>query len=360
MRFEDQPASGDPLRPAPPSGRRRTTRSWSTPPSEQSRFGGPAGAPPAPSVPPPPRRRPANIPPPPQPSPEVAKLASLLGDLRTELSQLRGALETAASSGETAAVTGEELAATIEALGTALGGGMASLLTEHRNLLARDVESAADRILEELTQRLRTTSTQIVDAVEERLRHVQGKALGDLADQLDLRLDQIQSDVSGLRAVMLEIPDQTQTIERLDALSEAVGASGRGREANRVSPAMNAALERSVSGPLERLEATIEAAIGDSVREALDERLPDELGELLASAGGEGGLPGADALDALTKEMTALRRRISLRNESKGDAVELSDAQLDDLAARIAARMSGADGGGAEAPAPKRAGRRSR
>ncbi|HJR25659.1 MAG TPA: hypothetical protein VJ804_09310, partial [Acidimicrobiales bacterium] len=278
-------------------------------------------------------------PPPPPPGTDLGPLTALLGDLRGELSQLRGALEASGASRDDSLVTGDELASTIEALGTTLGSGIAALLTEHRNLLARDVEGAAVRILEEVSQRLRATGSQVVDGVEERVRHVNAKSLGDVVEQVDLRLDQIQADVTGLRAVMLEIPDQTALAERLDQLAESVG-SGRGRDTGRLTPAMAAAIERSVGNALDR------------VRADLEERLEG------IGGGGRGELPDADALETLTTEMAALRRRISLRTDARGEAVELSDRQLDDLADRIVARMGGDTAPAAGPEAPSKRGRR--
>ncbi len=322
MRFEDQAPSGDrpgsdappppPPPPAPEPGARprRRTRSWSTPPAPPSAATTPrrdvpisdedwslrgrrpladTGAPPAPPAPP--------IAAPPPAADDLGPVTALLGQLRAEVGQVRTALAAGAADRDTSLVTGAELAATIEALGTTLGNGMATLLTEHRNLLARDLDAAAERILEELGQRLRTSTTQTVDAVEERLRQVTSKALGDLSEQLDLRLDQLQTDVAGLRAVMLEIPDQTAVTERLDQIVDAVG-SARNRDTNRITPAMTAALERSVASALEPLES-------------------------------------------LTEEMQALRRRITLRTGTKAGAVDLSDAQLEALADRMAARLAG-------------------
>ncbi len=364
MRFEDQPASGE--KPASaetePAGRprRRTPRSWSTPATGE-RFDRPisdedwakeAAADPQARPSTPRARRAAEPPPPPPPGPDLGTLSPLLADLRAELGQLRAALEAGVGDRDTSLVTGAELAASIEALGASLGSGIANLLTEHRNLLARDIEGAAVRILEEITQRVRATGTQIVDGVEERVRHVNVKGLGDVVDQIDLRLDQLQTDMTGLRAVMLEIPDQTSVVERLDHLTESVGSGGggRGRDANRLTPAMSAAIERSVSGPLERVEANLDS-LSETVRELLDERLPEDLAEAVAGAGGgDGSFPSAAVLESLTNEMTALRRRISIRTDARGEAVELSDRQLDDLADRIVARM-----GDAEAPRPAKA-----
>jgi hypothetical protein len=224
------------------------------------------------------------VPPTPPPAPGTVSLdlGPVLGELRSlrvEVEQMRAAVATSPAEQGGTLVTGRELAASIEALGSALGNGMATLLTEHRNLLARDVDAAADRILEELAQRLRAGGSQTADAVEERLRLVTAKALGDLSEQVHLRLDQLQADVSGLRAVMLELPDQTAVSERLDHVVESVG----------------------------------------TVR-------------------------------SLTTEIAALRRRISVRGEARGDG-ELSDAQLDDLADRVADRLrTGAAGPSAGGP----------
>ncbi|MDP1819620.1 MAG: hypothetical protein Q8K58_06950 [Acidimicrobiales bacterium] len=242
--------------------------------------------------------------PPAIPPPPAGPVPALLTEVRAELAQLRKLVGGQGDAPGSPAITGPELAATIEALGTTLGTGMASLLSDHRALLARDVEAAADRILEEVGQRLRTTGTQTVDAVEERIRHVSTKAMTDLSEQLELRLDQIQAEVTGLRAVMLEIPDQTVVSARLDQLAEAI-TSARAREA-RVSPAVTAAIGKALAGPIAQLETAI-SAVGDAVHELLDERLPEDL-------------PDAAALDALTTEMTALRRRITLRTD-EGTAV---------------------------------------
>ena len=345
MRFEDHSPSGDrpdsgatPPPPPPPAPsdpgdrpRRRPTRSWSTPPPSPSpspqrfdlpssgedwsfrgrrRFTDPAAVPVPGEVPPPPLDPPPTAMRPPRPSPalgapsaaaDLGAVTGLLGQLRAEVAQVRAALDAGAADRQATLVTGAELAATIEALGNTLGSGMATLLTEHRNLLARDLDAAADRILEELGQRLRATTGQTVDGVEERLRQVTSKALGDLGEQLDLRLDQLQTDVAGLRAVMLELPDQTAVAERIDHLVESVGS--RPRDTGRVTPAVAAAVERSVGS----------------------------------------------ALEPLTAELASLRRRISLRTEG-GGAVELSDAQLEVLADRVAARLAG------EAPPPARGG----
>lgn len=298
MRFEDQP-SGDqpgtgavppppppaPADPAPP--RRRSPRSWSTPSSTPpppppaptpgpSRFTRPAAerdwsspsrrfdpSGPAPSGDRPPRPQTALGAPPVDLSPVLQQLR----DLRADLAQVRAAVADAAGaapSRDATMVTGAELAATIDALGSTLGNGMATLLTEHRNLLARDVDAAADRILEELAQRLRAGATQTADAVEERQRQVLAKSLNDLGEQLDLRLEQLQSDVAGLRAVMLELPDQTAISERLDHVVEAVAAT-------RTLTTEVAALRRRITVRADRTEEGLS-----------DERL-DELADRVAA-----------------------------------------------------------------------------
>lgn len=247
------------------------------------------------------------------PSADLGPIAEQLAALQAQVSALQAAvMAPPASDSDAGLVTGVELAAAIEGLGTALGGGMATLLTEHRNLLARDVSSAADRILEEVGVRLRTATTQTVENVEERSRHVVSRALGDLSEQVDLRLDKLQADVSGLRAVMLEIPDQSAVTDRLDQLAEAVTAS-RTKDGGRVSPALAAAIERSVAAPLEQLEGSVNAVV-EVVREMLDERLPDGI---------EAATIDAATIEALTAEMTALRRRISLRTQASGDEINL-------------------------------------
>jgi hypothetical protein len=276
-----------------PSARRRRQRSWSAPssPTRAPEFERPLTEREWS------RDRPATPPPPPAPStsspsptttsstlpttaptrpPIGADVVAAVAELKAEVAGLRGQLQDRDSSRDATLVTGAELAESIDALGTTLGTGLAALLTEHRSLLARDLDAATDRILDEVNQRLRASSTQTVENVEERSRHVTAKAVGDLSSALELRLDQLEADLSGLRAVMLEIPDQTQLVERLDQLSDAVG-SGRGRDASSGGPALSAALERAMEEHGERLEA-------------------------------------------LAQEMTSLRRRIALRPDLTTDA----------------------------------------
>jgi hypothetical protein len=273
-----------------PSARRRRQRSWSAP---------------SPTAPTPEFERPlterdwardrptvtaertSTPPPPPPPGPKSssglpaaaptrppigADVVAAVAELKADVTGLRDELQARDAARDGTLVTGDELAASIDALGTTLGTGLAALLTEHRSLLARDLDAATDRILEEVNQRLRASSTQTVESVEDRSRHVTAKAVGDLSSALELRLDQLEADLSGLRAVLLEIPDQTQLVERLDQLSDAVG-SGRGSDSPRVSPALSAALDAQT-----------------------------------------------ERLDALAKEVTSLRRRIALRPDLLTDA----------------------------------------
>lgn len=258
-------------------------------------------------------------------------VAGLMAELRAELSHLRESL--AEVGPEASLVTGAELAATIQTLGTTLGTGMASLLSDHRALLARDLDAASHRILDELGQRLRVSGTQTVDTVEERLRHVSTKATTDLSEQLELRLDQIQAEMTGLRAVMLEIPDQAVLSARLDELGAAFARLGR-----QSSPG-------SIAGAIEQIETAI-AGAGEAVRALIEERLPEGLpapvgiGESIDGRSHTSDLSDTSAIVTLTNEMTALRRRIALRSEDRaGDQPGLSDAQLDQLADRVAARL---------------------
>lgn len=256
---------------------------------------------------------------------DAAALAQQITALQAQVTALHAAVA-APPATDTSLVTGAELAASIEALGTVLGGGMATLLTEHRNLLARDVSSAADHILEELGVRLRAATTQNVDGTEERTRHVVTRALGEHSEQVDLRLDKLQSDVSGLRAVMLEIPDQAAVTDRLDQLSESLATTRPKDGSGRMSPAVASAIEKSVTGPLEQLEASVHSIV-DVVRELLDERLPEDLADTIAGAVGSGG-SGIDpaTIEALTTEITALKRRISLRPQVGGaDSLTVPD-----------------------------------
>jgi hypothetical protein len=256
--------------------------------------------------------------------PVVAALEALTSDVQSQLALLRASIADAAKPSDASLVSGAELATTIETLGNTLGTGIASLLSDHRALLARDVEAAADRILEEVGQRLRTATTQIVDGVEERIRHITAKGLSGLGEQLELRLDQLQSDVTGLRAVMLEIPDQTSVTSRLDKLTEAVG--GGRREQHRLSPALSAGIERAVAGPIGRLETALGAVI-ETVQE-LEERVGDGGSVSVGFAGGPLSDPGA--IEDLIAEMAALRRRISLRNDGVAPSAPADEADEDE------------------------------
>jgi hypothetical protein len=288
------PPSGPPTADPAPDGptRRRRNRSWSTPTAgtvesferpltdrdwARSKPSSPPAVPVEPAVAP--------------SADEPQDVATLLSELRSDVAALRAELAAERDKADPTLVTGAELAASIEALGTTLGTGLASLLTEHRSLLARDVEGAAARILEELGERLRASGTLTIDAVEERVRHISAKGLGDLSEQLDLRLDQLEADVSGLRAVMLEIPDQTQVVDRLDHLADSIGP----------------------------------ARSDDS-----------------------------DALAALTREITALRRRIALRPDAvQPDEDEAPDEVVArDDASATAPRLSSPRA--ARAPRPPR------
>jgi hypothetical protein len=293
--------------------RRRSSRPWSNPaPAE------PAIPEPTPGEdewasrrrPAPPRGRPPLSPPilpttaPPAADvapPDLSPLLERLEALQTQVSALQEA-----PAKDDAAISGEELTATIEALGNALGGGMATLLTEHRNLLARDVSQAADRILDEVGVRLRSSTTAAIEGVEERVRALVARSVGELVEQVDLRLDKVQADVAGLRAVMLDLPDQSGITDRIDELAESVANA---KSSNRVTPAMSNAIEKAMAGPIEQIEANVHTVV-DVVRELLDERLP---GGMPISAEGGPAMPDAAAIEALTTEMTALRRRISLR-----------------------------------------------
>lgn len=321
MALDDDAASTNPEAPGGAGrARRRSARPWSNPASavrpgaDKARDaswtspGAPslATTPPIAATPRPPSTRPLGT-----PGVDISSLTDQLATVQSQLAALQGAVASPAGA-DVSLVTGPELAAAIETLGESLGGGMATLLTEHRNLLARDVSAAADRILDELGTRLRTANAQVIDGLEERIRHLVTRSVNELGEQVDLRLDKIQADVTGLRAVMLDLPDQSAVTARLDELAESISSS-KGRDGGRVSPAMSAAIERSVSGPLEHLDETVHSVV-DLVREILDERLPEE------------------ALASLTKEVTALKRRISLRStvpaEEAGPADDEAPADI--------------------------------
>jgi hypothetical protein len=271
-----------------------------------------------------------------KPPATVNELVAIVGDLKAEVASLREELTARVAEQAGSLVTGPELAASIEALGNTLGGGLAALLTEHRNLLARDLDAAAERILEEVSQRLRASTGQTVDGVEDRVRSLLAKQLTELGEQLDLRLDGVQSDVTGLRAVMLEIPDQTVVLSRLDGLADTISAAARTRESQRVSPAMAGAIERAVAGPLERMEDSI-ASLTETVEEL----------------GGGGGVD-SEAIATLAKEVTALRRRISLRSDAPVPPVEDEGPDEDEDTALHLATIRIDD----DAPVRKRAPRR--
>jgi hypothetical protein len=365
-------SAADELLSAGPRRRRRPPRSWSTDgqterfdrPMSDSAWGWqtPASDPPAtppvtgstppPPVPPP---QPALPPRPNAPAPNAPILAPtaaataaaaepslgvLLSELRDEFGQLRDALTTARSeqpSADGAIVSGTELAAVIEGLGISLGNGMATLLSDHRALLARDIEAGSDRVLEEVGRRLRTTTNQVIDGVEAKIRHVNAQALAGLADQIDARLDQVEKDLAGLRAVMLELPDQSEVSTRLDAIldgvTELTAEQARDAVSTRVAPALLAALDELVTPALDRVETSLSQSATRLIEAS--ERNPS-VGEL----DGEQIVPDEEGLGKLTREIVALRRRIGLRSEAR--SLELSDKQLDAIAEKVAAKLKGA------------------
>jgi hypothetical protein len=288
------PPPPPPLGAEPPSARRRRQRSWSPPSSTpKAEFERPLterdwsrDRPKTPATPPPVTPAPAApasagraaVPTAAPTRPPIgADVVAAVAELKTGVAAMRDELHTREAARDATLVTGTELAASIDALGTTLGTGLAALLTEHRSLLARDLDAATDRILDEVGERLRATGAQTVESVEERARHVTAKAVGDLSAALELRLDQLEADLSGLRAVMLEIPDQTQVLDRLEQLGDSMGS-------------------------------------GDGARP------------------GRGGGGGDDAhlerLDALAKEMAALRRRIALRPDLLTDSGAAEDDEV--------------------------------
>lgn len=391
MADDDNPATDDPgtgavpasegsaaeeLLTSGPRRRRRPPRSWSgtgqgdrfdrpitdsawgwqkdapeapTPPAPPTLASTPVvGPPPTPDLPPRPVAPigPALAPtPPPPPPPEAAPTApitALLDELRAEFAQLRDALSSARverAEPDGTIVSGAELAAVIENLGVSLGNGMATLLSDHRALLARDIEAGADRILEDVGRRLRTTANQVIDGTEAKVRHLNSQSQASLADQLDARLDQLQADIVGLRAVVLEIPDQAEVTARLDniadGLAEMNAERARDLVSTRVSPGLMTALEETLSAPMERIEETVTSTI-EQIHEAVELQRAANVGDL----DGERVVPDAEGMAKLTKEVVALRRRIGLRAEAP---VELTDAQLEAIADRVVAKLQGGE-----------------
>jgi hypothetical protein len=273
MRFDDDAPRPTPdLAPETSRSRRRASRPWSNP---GAGAGEPGVAPPSLPARPRPPATPPILPPlgalePPAPGADLTPVLSQLTALQAQVTALQAAVAEPQTL-DAALVTGEELTAAIEGLGTALG--------------------------------------------EERVRHVVAKALNEMSEQFELRLDKVQGDVAGLRAVMLDLPDQSAITDRLDQLSDAVAETAKARPDGRSGPAVAAAIERSVSGPLERVEEELHAIV-DVVRELLDERLPEDLAGAVVGGGSGTGIDAA-SLSALTEEMRALRRRISLRSAAE-------------------------------------------
>ncbi|MDQ2650514.1 MAG: hypothetical protein M3Z03_13310, partial [Actinomycetota bacterium] len=293
---------------------------------------------------------PALAPTPPAP-PAEPPVAALLDELREEFAQLRDALASARTaerpSDDGAIVSAAELAQVIENLGISLGNGMATLLSDHRALLARDIEAGADRVLEDVGRRLRTTAHQVIDGVEAKVRHLTAQANAALADQIDARLDQLQADVVGLRAVVLEIPDQAEVTARLDniadGLAEMNAERARDLVSTRVSPGLMAALEETLAAPMERIEEAVTGTT-EELLAAVEAQRQAAIGEI----DGERVVPDAEGMAKLTKEVVALRRRIGLRAETP---VELTDEQLDAIADRVAAKLRGQAPAADDAPA---------
>jgi hypothetical protein len=293
-------------------------------------------------------------------------LGNVLDELREEFSQLRDALAAARSTGPSdgnTIVSGAELAAVIEGLGVSLGNGMATLLSDHRALLARDIEAGADRVLEDMGRRLRTATNQTVDGVEAKVRHLTSQNQAVVADQIDARIDQLQSDLSGVRAVMLDLPDHTELITRLDMIADGLAetTAERMRESvsTKVPPAVLSALEDAITEPMARLEQMVGAAT-EQLAAASEARRTATSGTL----DGDTLEADADGMARLTQEVVALRRRIGLRADAP--PVELSEEQLDAIADRVVARLdedraSGpglAESGDMPAPTTRRAPRK--
>jgi hypothetical protein len=83
------------------------------------------------------------------------------------------------------------------------------------------------------------------------------------------------------------------------------------------------AIEKAMAGPIEQIEANVHTIV-DVVRELLEERLP---GGAPADEDAPA-MPDAATIEALIAEMTALRRRISLRVAAEEPAPEEAEETI--------------------------------
>jgi hypothetical protein len=240
------------------------------------------------------------------------------------------------------------------------------------NVDAETLDRMAGQV-ERLSQRA-GGSGEVVDALElliaehlEVLRdEIEGR-VGALAPMLQEELEAVRSEaVAGVGATEDALAErlealETAVVERLDAaLAEQLdGLDGMLDE--RLTQALGSLL-MSTDGRLEEL-ASATAAVEETVGEQLGAITGalTELQERAAESGGdesdEADAAVAEALANIAEELQGLRRRITLRADGgEGGGAGLSDAQLDDLAERLAARLRQPDtadtGESAEPPMP--------
>ena len=163
----------------------------------------------------------------------------------------------------------------------------------------RTLIEAYDRLGDRVLERMRALREDIdadLTSVRSELATLR-QAVDDVGDRVQLRqlratIDELRGDVSGLRRAVIEWPELEQVSSDIAGLRSDMSAV---------------------------LEAARSSAPGESLSLAALAPLVEEIAELRG-------------------EVTALRRRITLRGE--GAALAVDDAQLDRLADQIAERMS--------------------
>lgn len=241
----------------------------------------------------------------------------------------------------------------VELMGAVAGAPLATL--GQGSASARVLIEAYDRLGERLLERLRELRVDI-DADLAALRsEVAGlrHAVDDVGDRVQLRqlrasVEELRSDVTSLRRVVLEWPELERVSDDVSSLRADVAAlveQGAEREVADVDPAGATALA-DITDRLEELRMLVTAPEAPAVAPVVElpAELRAELAELRAAVDAlrrPDAPPVAALAPLLTEvvelrnEVVALRRRISLRVGSDPTPV-LDDAQLDDLARRIA------------------------
>ena len=205
---------------------------------------------------------------------------------------------------------------------------------------------AYERLGSRLLSRLRDLRTDVdgdLAAVRSELAALR-TAVEDVADRVQLRqmrssIDELRSDVAGLRRAVLEWPELERVSTDLSALRAAT--SELQEQVARLPAAEPAGVPEGLAAQLEALDRAVAAIpappapteIAAVVRAELEARPAPEVPrpDLAALA------PLVEELGELRSEMEALRRRIALRASTEGSSLGSRDVEA--IAQAVAARM---------------------